>query len=92
MDALCERIWDAIYDFPCHSRGIFSDLEVCIGKCDTLSSEKVSEIRLTWEMIVLVCQNFGKEESIPALITSSIQENDSFCDPQLSEQLVRDGT
>ncbi|MQL86249.1 hypothetical protein Taro_018782 [Colocasia esculenta] len=96
LSRLCKRIQEILFDFPCHTRGLLSDLEICIGGCDTISSDNISEISLTQEMIILIARCLGHEESIQTLVsskhgTSSTPVTGGVFGEQLSEQLVRDG-
>ncbi|CAA6654054.1 unnamed protein product [Spirodela intermedia] len=96
LDELCKRIQEVLSDFPCHSRGILGDLEICIGGSDTISSENVSEISLTREMISVIARHLGHEESIRILVsseptTSTEPSLSGTLGEQLSEQLLRDG-
>lgn len=96
LDELCKRIQEVLSDFPCHSRGILGDLEICIGGSDTISSENVSEISLTREMISVIARHLGHEESIRILVsseptTSTESSLSGTLGEQLSEQLLRDG-
>ncbi|KAF8403773.1 hypothetical protein HHK36_011878 [Tetracentron sinense] len=89
---LCRRIQERLFDIPCHPRSILSDLEVCIGGIDSITSENVSvaEISLSQEMIILIGRWLGNEERIKTLI-SSMPVTDGVFGEQLSEQLIRDG-
>ncbi|OVA04022.1 ABC transporter-like [Macleaya cordata] len=90
MDKLCRRIQERLFDLPCHPRSIFSDLEICIGGSDSITSENVSlaEISLTEEMIIVIGRWLGNEERIRTLLSST---PDGVFGEQLAEQLMRDG-
>lgn len=91
LDTLCRRIQETLLDFPSSTRGILSDLEVCIGVGGTTSSNNLSEISLTREMIILAARMLGNEESILTLVSSKPITDGAFGE-QLSEQLIRDGS
>ncbi|KAJ8624155.1 hypothetical protein MRB53_032685 [Persea americana] len=90
LDQLCRRIQDALFYFPCHPRSILSDLEVCIGGSDSITSDNVAEISLSQEMIIAIGHFLGNEERIRTLI-SCTPLTDGVFGEQLSEQLIRDG-
>ncbi|KAI3949646.1 hypothetical protein MKW92_026942 [Papaver armeniacum] len=92
MDKLCRRIQGKLFDLPLHPRGIFSDLEVCIGGSDSITSENVSlaEISLTEEMMIIVGHWLGNAERIRTLVSSALVTDGVFGE-QLAEQLMRDG-
>ncbi|RWR92000.1 ABC transporter family protein [Cinnamomum micranthum f. kanehirae] len=90
LDQLCRRIQDALFYFPCHPRSILSDLEVCIGGSDSITSDNVTEISLSQEMIIAIGHFLGNEERIRTLI-SCTPITDGVFGEQLSEQLIRDG-
>uniref|UniRef100_A0A1D1XQT2 ABC transporter A family member 1 n=1 Tax=Anthurium amnicola TaxID=1678845 RepID=A0A1D1XQT2_9ARAE len=96
LKRMCKRIQEILFDFPCHTRGILNDLEICIGGSDTISSDNVSEISLTREMIIVIARCLEREESIWTLVSSthitpSTPVASGVLGEQLSEQLVRDG-
>ncbi|XP_077241690.1 ATP-binding cassette A1 isoform X2 [Tasmannia lanceolata] len=90
LDQLCRRIQETLFDLPCHPRSILSDLEICIGGSDSITSENVAEISLSLEMITAIGRWLGNEERIRTLI-SSMPVTDGVFGEQLSEQLTRDG-
>ncbi|KAK1277195.1 ABC transporter A family member 1 [Acorus gramineus] len=90
LDNLCRKIQERLFDFSFHTRSILSDLEICIGGSDGITSDNVAEISLTREMIILIARWLGNENSIRALV-SLTPITDSFFGEQLSEQLIRDG-
>jgi ATP-binding cassette subfamily A (ABC1) protein 3 len=92
LENLCRIIQERLFDIPSHSRGIFGDLEVCIGRNDSIVSENtsVAETSLSKEMIVIIGRWLGNDERINSLI-SSTDSSDGVFGEQLSEQLARDG-
>ncbi|XP_038980603.1 ABC transporter A family member 1 [Phoenix dactylifera] len=90
LDNLCKRIQESLFNFPSHTKSILSDLEICIGGSETIQTDSVSEISLTWEMIILIARMLGNEESIRTIV-SSTPITDGVFGEQLSEQLTRDG-
>lgn len=92
MENLCRIIQRKLYDIPSHSRSILTDLEVCVGGNDSITSESASiaEISFSKESIIKIGQWLGNEERIQMLI-SSIPVPDGVFGEQLCEQLVRDG-
>ena len=92
MENLCRIIQRKLYDIPSHSRSLLTDLEVCVGGNDSITSESASiaEISLSKEIITKIGQSLGNEERIQMLI-SSIPVPDGVFGEQLGEQLVRDG-
>lgn len=91
LENLCRFIQERLFHIP-HPRSILSDLEVCIGGVDSITSENasVAEISLSPEMIVMIGRWLGNEERISTLI-SSTPVSDGVFGEQLSEQLFRDG-
>lgn len=91
LENLCRFIQERLFHIP-HPRSILTDLEVCIGGVDSITSENVSvsEISLSPEMIVMIGRWLGNEERISTLI-SSTPVSDGVFGEQLSEQLFRDG-
>ncbi|CAK7342616.1 unnamed protein product [Dovyalis caffra] len=89
---LCQTIQSRLFDIPSHPRTLLDDLEVCIGRIDSIRSENasVTEISLSREMIILIGRWLGNEERVKTLI-SSTRISDGVFGEQLSEQLVRDG-
>ncbi|XP_020526672.1 ABC transporter A family member 1 isoform X2 [Amborella trichopoda] len=90
LDNLCHRIQEALFDFPCHPRGILSDFEICIGGSDSISSADVSEISLSQEMVISIGHLLSNELRVQKLLLNTSLANGAFCE-QLSEQLTRDG-
>ncbi|THF97083.1 hypothetical protein TEA_001894 [Camellia sinensis var. sinensis] len=92
LENLCRLIQERLFDIPSHPRSLLSDLEVCIGGTDSITSENasVAEISLTEDMIVIIGQWLGNEERIKILLSSTDLSAGVFGE-QLSEQLVRDG-
>ncbi|KAM6568335.1 hypothetical protein CsatB_016320 [Cannabis sativa] len=92
MENLCEIIHERLVNIPAHSRSLLGDLEACIGRIDTITSENTSraEISLSREVISMIGRWLGNEERIQMLI-SSTPVPDGFFGEQLCEQLVRDG-
>ncbi|ONK78401.1 uncharacterized protein A4U43_C02F18390 [Asparagus officinalis] len=91
IDTLCRRIQETLFDFPSSTRSILGDLEICIGGIDSLSSNCLSEISLTREMIILAARMLGNEESVLTLVSSNPVTDGAFGE-QLSEQLIRHGS
>lgn len=94
LENLCQIIQERLFDIPFHPRSIFSDLEVCIGGTDYITSENasVAEISLSQEMIIMIGCWLGNEERISTLLSSTAQPASvGVFGEQLSEQLVRDG-
>ncbi|WJZ94126.1 hypothetical protein VitviT2T_013011 [Vitis vinifera] len=91
LENLCRFIQERLFHIP-HPRSILSDLEVCIGAVDSITSENasVAEISLSPEMIVMIGRWLGNEERISTLV-SSTPVSDGVFGEQLSEQLFRDG-
>ena len=91
LENLCRYIQERLFHIP-HPRSILSDLEVCIGGVDSITSENasVSEISLSPEMIVMIGRWLGNEERISTLV-SSVSVSDGVFGERLSEQLFRDG-
>lgn len=90
LENLCQMIQEKLFDIPLHPRGILSDLEVCIGGIDSITSANasVTEISLSKEMIVEIGKWLGNEESVQSLV----HENEkSASSGGLDEQLFRDG-
>ncbi|CAK9155595.1 unnamed protein product [Ilex paraguariensis] len=92
LENLCEIIQEKLFDIPSHPRSILSDLEVCIGGVDSITSENtsVAEISLSEEMIVMIGRWLGNEERIRTLVCAPNGSVGVFGE-KLSEQLVRDG-
>lgn len=92
MENLCQSIQERLVSTPAHSRSLLGDLEACIGKTDTITSENTSraEISLSLEMITMIGRWLGNEERIKMLISSTPLPDGAFGE-QLYEQLVRDG-
>lgn len=90
LDNLCNTLQDMLFDFPSHSRGILSDLEICIGGSEAGSSTHMSETNLSHEMIIVAGRRLGNEEYVQNLISNSPCIDGVFSE-QLSEQLFRDG-
>ncbi|KAJ6332061.1 hypothetical protein OIU76_010445 [Salix suchowensis] len=89
---LCQTIQSRLFDIPSHPRSLLDDIEVCIGRTDSITSENASvmEISLSQEMIILIGRWLGNEERVKRLV-SSTPISDGVFGEQLSEQLVRDG-
>jgi len=90
FDSLCRRIQETLFAFPSNTSSILGDLEICIGGSSTFSSNNLSEVSLTREMIILVARMLGNEESILTLVSSN-PITDGVFGEQLSEQIIRDG-
>lgn len=92
LENLCQTIQSRLFDIPSHPRSLLDDIEVCIGRIDSITSENASvmEISLSQEMIILIGRWLGNEERVKTLV-SSTPISDGVFGEQLSEQLVRDG-
>ncbi|KAH7855874.1 hypothetical protein Vadar_029947 [Vaccinium darrowii] len=92
LENLCRIIQEKLFDIPTHPRSLLSDLEVCIGGSDCITSESasVAEISLSEEMIVVIGGWLGNQERVGTLV-SSICDSAGVYGEELSEQLVRDG-
>ncbi|XAR68503.1 Maltose-transporting ATPase [Bertholletia excelsa] len=92
LETLCQLIQERLLAIPAHPRSLFSDLEVCIGGTDSITSgsASVAEVSLSAEMIVIIGQWLGNEDRIRILISSVEHSNGGFGE-ELSEQLIRDG-
>ncbi|KAL6987169.1 Phospholipid-transporting ATPase abca1 [Sarracenia purpurea var. burkii] len=92
LENLCRLIQERLFDIPSHPRSLLSDLEVCIGAADSITSENasVAEISLSEEMIVIIGRWLGNQERIRTLISPTDHSAGEF-EEQLSEQLIRDG-
>ncbi|WOK95547.1 ABC transporter A family member 1 [Canna indica] len=90
IEKLCRIIQEKLFDIPSTSRSILSDLEMCIGGTGTKSSDNISEISLSKEMIHLVSYMLRNVETVqitPLLVPSS----DGLFGEQFSDQLFCDG-
>lgn len=92
LENLCRIIQEKLFDIPTHPRSLLSDLEVCIGGTDCITSESasVAEISLSEEMIVIIGHWLGNQERIRTLVSSTYHSAGASGE-ELSEQLVRDG-
>ncbi|XP_058204041.1 ABC transporter A family member 1 isoform X4 [Rhododendron vialii] len=92
LENLCRIIQEKLFDIPTHPRSLLSDLEVCIGGTDCITSESasVAEISLSEEMIVVIGCWLGNQERIRTLVSSTYHSAGASGE-ELSEQLVRDG-
>lgn len=91
LENLCQIIQEKLFDTPLHPRGLLSDLEVCIGGIDSITSASasVTEISLSKETILAIGKWLGNEERVQSLVHENAT-NASCGD--LDEQLFRDGT
>jgi len=92
LENLCRIIQEKLFDIPTHPRSLLSDLEVCIGGSDCITSESasVAEISLSEEMIVVIGGWLGNQERVGTLVSSTC-DSAGVNGEELSEQLVRDG-
>lgn len=92
LENLCRIIQERLFDIPTHPRSLLSDLEVCIGGADCITSESpsVAEISLSEEMIIIIGDWLGNPERIRTLVSSTYHSAGASGE-ELSEQLVRDG-
>lgn len=90
MENLCQIIQEKLFDTPLHPRGLLSDLEVCIGGSDSITSASasVTEISLSKEIIVAIGKWLGNEERVHSLVNENA--TNASCGG-LDEQLFRDG-
>ncbi|KAH7855585.1 hypothetical protein Vadar_026504 [Vaccinium darrowii] len=92
LENLCRIIQEKLFDKPTHPRSLISDLEVCIGGSDCITSESasVAEISMSEEMIVVIGGWLGNQERVGTLVSSACDSARVYGE-ELSEQLVRDG-
>lgn len=90
LENLCQIIQEKLFDIPLHPRGLLSDLEVCIGGIDSITSASasVTEISLSKETILAIGKWLGNEERVQSLVHENAT-NASCGD--LDDQLFRDG-
>lgn len=91
IEKLCRKIRENLFDIPISSRSILSDLEKCIRGSGTISSDNISEISLSREMISLIEQVLRTEDTAQTTLLVMPSSEGLFGD-QFSEQLFCDGS